>query len=157
FAAVIGFFVVSGYSIAHSIELSGKGFYFRRAQRIYPLYLFSYVLAILPFYLVGHTLQTVPGVTIHGPTSIKTDLCNLFFLNGFVSDRFLTNAPMWTLSIEVSYYVLAPIFQRLPSMALLAIIGVSSGLYYIHDHFHINMLMDVKHGMAAGMLLWAWL
>ena len=157
FAAVLGFFVVSGYSIAHSIELSRKGFYTRRAQRIYPLYLLSYLLALLPFYLVGHVLPSVPGVHIYGPPSMKNDLCNLFFLNGFVSDRFLTNAPMWTLSIEISYYVLAPIFWRLPSMALLGIIGISGGLYYMHDHFHINLMMDVKHGMPAAMLLWAWL
>src|SRR6516225_10531904 len=44
-AAVIGFLLVSGYSIAASLERSGRGFYRRRFLRIYPPYLAALVFA----------------------------------------------------------------------------------------------------------------
>ena len=154
FVAVVGFFVISGYSIAHSIEVKPQGFYLRRAERIYPLYLLSCLLALTPFFLFGHQIAAQPGYV--APT-FKTILGNLFFLNGVFCDRLTTNAPMWTLSIEVFFYVLAPLFRRMHTALLLGLIAVSSGMFYMHDRFHVTGLVDLHHGLAAAMLLWAWL
>jgi len=157
FTAVVGFFVISGYSIAHSIALSQKGFYARRALRIYPLYLLGCILAVVPFYLIGHTINAGNGQTLHGPIDAKTLLGNMFFLDGFVCHWLISNGPVWTLAIEVFFYILAPLFHRMKTPLLLAIIVGSGGLYYLHDRFHVDMLTNARHGLAAAMLAWAWL
>jgi peptidoglycan/LPS O-acetylase OafA/YrhL len=58
-AAVIGFFLISGYSIAASLQRSSKGFYRRRFLRIYPIYFFAIV--------TTHILSLVLGSGIQAP------------------------------------------------------------------------------------------
>jgi peptidoglycan/LPS O-acetylase OafA/YrhL len=45
-AAVVGFLVISGFSIAASLDRDPNGFYFRRFKRIYPIYFFAVLLGI---------------------------------------------------------------------------------------------------------------
>jgi peptidoglycan/LPS O-acetylase OafA/YrhL len=44
--AVIGFLLISGYSIAHSLQSQREGYFIRRAWRIYPVYITVLLLAI---------------------------------------------------------------------------------------------------------------
>jgi peptidoglycan/LPS O-acetylase OafA/YrhL len=47
FSAVVGFFIISGYSIHFSIKREEEGFYIRRIRRIYPTYFVALGLALL--------------------------------------------------------------------------------------------------------------
>ena len=48
FTAVLAFLVLSGYSIHHSYQ-SKKGFYWRRLERLLPVFVVSYVLCLMPY------------------------------------------------------------------------------------------------------------
>src|ERR1019366_8528321 len=62
-AAVVGFLLVSGYSIAASLDRESEGFYRRRFLRVYPLYFFAIVFAVaLEAWTKGH----VPWVRAAG-------------------------------------------------------------------------------------------
>jgi peptidoglycan/LPS O-acetylase OafA/YrhL len=47
--AVLGFLLISGYSIAHSLTKNPEGFYNRRFLRIYPLYFCAVIVSLIPF------------------------------------------------------------------------------------------------------------
>lgn len=51
FSAVLGFLLISGFSIAHSVSKATEGFYRRRFIRVYPLYLAAIIISIIPFFL----------------------------------------------------------------------------------------------------------
>ena len=74
-AAVLGFLMVSGYSIAHSLAQSETGFYRRRLRRIMPLY----VLALC----LGFAIGRMPGFEQWGgfaKLGFDQLICNFFFL-----------------------------------------------------------------------------
>jgi peptidoglycan/LPS O-acetylase OafA/YrhL len=60
FAAVVGFFIISGYSIHFSIEREEEGFYIRRVRRIYPIFFIALSLAVLTNFLLPE--NTVSGL-----------------------------------------------------------------------------------------------
>ncbi|MBS0658347.1 MAG: acyltransferase [Verrucomicrobia bacterium] len=153
--AVIGFFVISGYSIRASLAQHGDGtlaFYIRRVLRIYPLYLGA-VLLTHALNVAFRPALPLPGFTL-GSTGWATSAGNALLLQGFACATMPFNPPLWSLSVEVFYYALAPLFLLLPrpvavgSMALtfayfcLPIAGVRAEFFYGYDAF--------RH-------LWAWL
>ncbi|MEZ5692237.1 MAG: acyltransferase [Rickettsiales bacterium] len=110
--AVDAFFVVSGYLVYGSFVNSPKigGFYIKRFFRIYPLY-FTVIItqAITMFYLLGG------DVTIK--ETVKYLASNLVFANflspdmgGLLSNAHnpAINASLWTLKIEVMFYMIVP-------------------------------------------------
>ena len=120
---VIVFFVLSGFSIAHSLSsnTSIRQFYLRRLIRIYPSYIVALIWAGLVLALTRYwhphwydgTLttfsfqRTVPMNNFFEPGVM---IRNLFYLtdeSGFI-------APFWSLTYEVIFYFLAPfLFRRL--------------------------------------------
>jgi peptidoglycan/LPS O-acetylase OafA/YrhL len=117
---VIVFFVLSGFSIAYSLQSnrSPLQFYKRRFIRIYPSYLVALIWAGLVF---GITYFWHPGWyngTYTQAAFIRTNemkdylhwdviLKNLFYMP---SQGFIT--PFWSLTYEVIFYLLAPFFMR---------------------------------------------
>jgi peptidoglycan/LPS O-acetylase OafA/YrhL len=112
--AVLLFFVLSGFSIRLSVERRGLrdaasiGDYLRRrARRILP----PYLLALGVSALVAYTVAPVPAAAV----SLSTLAGNLLFLQtaiGVPGQWFMPyagNAPLWSLSFEVFYYLSYPL------------------------------------------------
>jgi len=126
---VIVFFVLSGFSIAHSLSsnTSVKQFYLRRLIRIYPSYLVALIWAGLIFALTRNWFpewydgsrtkfafeRTVPMNTFFEPTVI---LRNIFYM----TDEQGMIAPFWSLTYEVIFYILAPFLFRKVNLYILA-------------------------------------
>jgi peptidoglycan/LPS O-acetylase OafA/YrhL len=167
FSAVIGFLLVSGYSIASSISRKPEGFYKRRFFRIYPLYVCSILVSLIPFSLAGTKLHELANGAFITPNA-QSILGNLFLMQGFLVKYIPSNPALWTLSIECFCYLLAPFLIKLRQKSLLILIGLSSILFalcpyyiqYIHktesssgyDHYDFYL-----YGIGFILLFWAWL
>jgi peptidoglycan/LPS O-acetylase OafA/YrhL len=154
-AAVIGFLVLSGLSIAASYERERVGYYSRRAIRILPLYVLAIVFSALCTRITG------PVVFVDGPRydppSWGDAPANLVFAQGFFADSIVTNPVVWTLSIEVFFYAITPMLARLTSFALAAICAASFALFAAAPYFEHPFYGEMRHGAGAAMLGWAWL
>ena len=105
--AVLGFLLISGYSIAASFEAKQKGFYFRRALRIIPIYVLSIVFATL-VELYSPEKPLIDNIYIAN-TNINILLGNLFFMQGILVHSLESNPIVWTLSIEIFFYIITPL------------------------------------------------
>jgi peptidoglycan/LPS O-acetylase OafA/YrhL len=115
---VIVFFVLSGFSIAHSIEKSTsiKTYYFRRFVRIYPPYILAIiwggvVLLIINYFRPDFMMGNYDSLTYQRLVASRNyfeynvllkDLIFLPHLNGIIN-------PLWSLSQEAIFYLLAPL------------------------------------------------
>jgi peptidoglycan/LPS O-acetylase OafA/YrhL len=147
-AAVLGFLLISGISIGHSYIERPAAYFQRRFLRIYPLYFFAVCLTILLIATMGSPYP-LPGITMVA-THWKTNLANFFFLQGFASITISYNGPLWTLSMEVFYYLLAPLLVRMQMFALVALVLASMLLF---AYFPNEWLF----GYGAARYAWPWL
>ncbi len=157
-AAVVGFFLISGYSIANSIEKKPKGYFVRRYMRIYPLYFSVLVLSALLYFMGPEVVW--PLQTVERPSAASVVGC-IFLLQGFFIKVPWANSPLWTLSIEVFYYLFAPLFKRTPLVVLSILIAVSGAVYWTGWHPNWDgptwSYARQLYGFSAGAFLWAWL
>lgn len=114
-AAVMAFIVLSGYLIRLSLErVDLRAFAASRMRRILPPFLLAILLTCLLAFLAplafpsGSAAFTAP--TARETFSLDGLLPTLLFLNGFVGPTLSANGPLWSLSFEVWYYVLAICF-----------------------------------------------
>jgi len=95
------FFVLSGFLIAYRYFGNFKGFrqyYINRFARIYPMY---FLLTTL--YFILHHPNSIHNIEIF--------LANITFLRGFFDSlKFSMLAPGWSLTVEETFYFLAPVF-----------------------------------------------
>lgn len=155
--AVMVFFVLSGFLIGksltrninknHSLDLTT---YFKdRFNRIYPPFLFSIFLVgflyfLAPFFFATNSVNFFPSENYLARQSfdinIQSVISSLLFLNGFIGDTISVNGPLWSLSYEVWYYILAalmlksskPIYAIL-SIALLIVLSVLNKEFLVHS------------------------
>jgi len=137
---VIVFFVLSGFSIAHSLSSNNsvKQFYLRRLIRIYPSYIAALVWAGLIFALTRYWhphwydgslttfafMRTNPMNDFFEP---KVILHNIFYM----TDEDGMIAPFWSLTYEVIFYFLAPfLFRRVNIYIGTSIFLFISGLIF---------------------------
>jgi peptidoglycan/LPS O-acetylase OafA/YrhL len=154
-AAVFCFLVISGFSIAHSITVAPRGYFRRRMIRIYPLYVISVLLALLPFLFIASPIRTAAGTfELSQPGTI---LGNLFLLQAFVVRPLDSNVPLWTLAVEVCCYLLAPLFVRAPRILLLAIIAASAMAYAAFPKLGLGFYSSLLFGLPLLFMIWAWL
>ena len=146
-AAVLGFLLISGLSIGHSYRQNSDGFYARRFLRIYPLYFFAVLFTLLlipqigsPYFLSGKTVVA---------TGLATGIANFFLLQGFLSITIPYNGSLWSLSVEVFFYLLAPFLFKLRSNLILALLAISL--------LSFNFPMNWHYGYLALHYAWAWL
>src|SRR3569833_2209755 len=128
--AVPLFFLISGYCIHLSNikyikadePLPVKAYYLRRFRRLYPPYAAALVLSIVA------NLVTEPGYRL----SITDTLAHIFLLQGCTVNYFTSiNVVLWTISVEVAFYIIYPIFYYLRrkyslEKTLLATLAVSA-------------------------------
>ncbi|MBX9794873.1 MAG: acyltransferase [Burkholderiaceae bacterium] len=118
FEAILGFLLVSGYSIGASYQKSPAGFYLRRAWRVYPVYAGAIVL----MYAATPAELTPPLLGVLA--------LNLLFLNQiFTTTSYV--GPAWSLSLEVWLYALTPALARLSRSSILMLVLGSLVVYVI--------------------------
>ncbi|WP_428031360.1 acyltransferase family protein [Ancylobacter sp.] len=123
-AAVMLFFVLSGFlitkSLTRNIFLNGRldvGKYaVDRFDRLYPPLLFSMVLLLAIHLIAPYLLHSGTGQFVHSGGFISRSglqiewpafFGTLVFANGFAVGNLSANTPLWSLSYEVWYYLIA--------------------------------------------------
>ncbi len=154
-AAVLGFLLMSGFSIAASLEREEKGFYLRRLLRIYPLYLGAVALSLL-VEAATHGHVQIGGFSIEGE-KYSAALGNLFFLQAFFVRPLQFDGPLWSLAIEVFYYLLAPVFRRLDQKRLLALMALSLFCFLLPRGADFGLAYRALLETNALDYLWCWL
>ncbi|HWC60935.1 MAG TPA: acyltransferase [Verrucomicrobiae bacterium] len=154
-AAVVGFFAISGFSIANSISIRPERYILRRLWRIWPTYLFVFFFITLPvaWLLEKNHVQYFNNIAVTKGIVIG----NLFMLQGLVVTAMETNTSTWTLAMEEFYYLLAPLFRKSPGIVLALITGISATSYALARDFGWIRFAGLTHGIAHLCFLWAWL
>jgi peptidoglycan/LPS O-acetylase OafA/YrhL len=143
--AVKGFFVVSGYLILRSWDGStGFGDYAaKRARRIYP----AYAVIVLCCALLGALLTTLPVSRYFSLQWLRYLGANLVFLNFLAptlpgvfagNPEATVNGALWTLKIEVMFYVAVPILAWL--IHRYGAVAVSVTIYVASVAYSLGML-----------------
>jgi len=148
FEAILGFLLISGYSIGHSIQKRPEGYFVRRIFRIYPVYLAALVIT----YAVQRDAWT--------PSFVAHLIPNFFFLGELVQrDTYV--GPGWTLNLEVWLYALAPWFLRLRATTLEMLIGGSifcyAGYEVCRSLFHAPHYATTIGGLNLPCLGFIWI
>lgn len=149
FEAILGFLLISGYSIGASYRKEPSNFLWRRVKRIYPIYL-----AALAMIYVVHVVEKTPF-----PPSWELG-ANLLFLNQVVTSTSLVG-PAWSLSLEFWLYSLTPLLFRLSDKALHRTILGSFAAYCLYTCgrtlFHWNYYSGTAFGLNLLLLSFVWL
>lgn len=161
--AVYLFFVLSGYLMAkilHEKYNYKKGvlhFYFNRFTRIAPVYYFAVLISFPAAAVVErYWVQT---------TNIENLVSTLFFAGNYGS--LIANAPLWSLSTEMQFYLLAPLLplifattNRKYLISIYLLVLVTSVLvrvpyyeaprasYYFYTGLEVNLLFFLTGWMA---------
>ena len=149
-AAVIGFLLISGFSISHSLVSSPKRYVWRRFVRIYPLYLTAILLTCV--WGVGAEISGPEGVIHLNWPQLSQILGQALMLDGIVTRTLPGNPALWTLGLEWWCYMAAPLLlatkQRLllPVMIALSVghlswifLGHRLGGHYIHPYWGLKI------------------
>lgn len=153
-AAVMGFLVISGFSIAHSVHSNPQGYYRRRVIRVYPLYIIGLLAVVGLHLLLGPQVRVLQG-DFHEPSQ-ATLIGNFVFLQGFLVHPTNANGPLWTLGVEMFCYLWAPLLMRLHVRTLVALMMLSMIAYVVFPHLHIGFYSRLLFGLPVLFLFWAW-
>jgi peptidoglycan/LPS O-acetylase OafA/YrhL len=138
FEAILGFLLISGYSISVSYTKQPQGFLWRRILRLYPIYFTAMAATYLSFVVLK-----VP------PPHAATLILNALFLNQLVtSDSFV--GPAWSLSLEFWLYCLTPFLMRLPMTLTRLMVFGSFACYLIYTILRTLSHMPYYSGVGFG-------
>lgn len=163
--AVKSFFVISGFLIFMSYENSNStSLYFtKRIRRIYP----AYAIVIIGSTLFGLFYTSLPLKEYLSFTTFKYLISNLLFLNflqpslpGLFTENPIAavNGALWTLKIEVMFYVLVPLiamaFNRIGHIKVIIGIYILSLLYnyvlsYFYEVYKYTFFADLQHQLPG--------
>lgn len=147
-SAVACFLLISGISIGYSYKTSQNGYFKRRFLRIYPLYFFAVLSAVLLQYYLGSPYK-LPGEEMVA-AGLSTSIINFFFLQGFASITITYNGPLWSLGVEIFFYAIVPLLFKLKNYAIYVIIFIS---LFTFSFLRFNLL----YGYIALVWGWPWL
>lgn len=152
--SVLSFLMISGYSIAASYETGGKGFYARRALRIIPVYLIGIIFSVLVFFYLSET----PSVNTHQIQfpELSVIVGNLFFMQGILVESLESNPIVWTLMVEVFFYLITP-YLNVTNKYFIYIILASSLLFAGQRYLGFHYFSQMLYGINILFLAWAWL
>jgi peptidoglycan/LPS O-acetylase OafA/YrhL len=141
-SAVYGFLLISGYSIAASLERAEKGFLWRRARRIYPVYIASIFLVF-----AANTIRVAPQ-----PALIY--FMALVMLQTILVPTVAGGGQLWSLAVEWWNYILAPLFRILPGIGVWLLVAISFCLFILLTPAEPAFTL---HGIMFAQLSWLWL
>ena len=151
--AVFCFFLISGFSIHHSIAEQPVGYIGRRFWRIFPVNAVSVAIAWLAYSVFGLSSGYAVPET---PPSVWDWAAYLFLLQGIFPIRISIVQPNWSVNIEALFYAIAPLLNKLSHRALLVIVAVSFVALCLETHmFAMPALIERLFGNFA--FLWIWL
>jgi peptidoglycan/LPS O-acetylase OafA/YrhL len=154
--AVIGFLVISGYSIASSVSKSTKSFYRRRIMRLYPVYLASLLFIFVPFWIAKTNIIQTLNHTFEAPNPLLI-VGNVFFLQNVLIPSISANPVVWTLSLEVILYLFAPfIVKKVNDRNLLIFITFSAMCFVLSSYFKLPHFAKLLGGLNVIFLGWSW-
>ena len=145
--AVEAFFLISGFYISEILTKTyknSKDFYINRALRLYPIYFFVCILVLINSFLVkgnlsdffSYPLNVLSLPTIANLTLIGGDIAMFLQTDGMsiAIGHFEDSHPplytlllvpqSWTLSLEITFYLLAPFLVRFKTRAICLLIAV---------------------------------
>ena len=157
------FFILSGFVLAYSYKekfleekITKKSFYLARFARIYPLHFITLILA-------------VPIIYFHNSLGISSFFINLFLLQSFIPKEnlfFSFNAPAWSISNEMFFYLIFPfliiLFEKVKKLKTLFYIAapliLAAGIILVPEHYHkplfyVNPIIR-SFDFILGMLLY---
>lgn len=111
--AVLVFFLLSGFVIfANEREraLKPRGYYWRRLRRVYPALIIAMLISTMVAIDNGDFLDRFEIKELVGTFFSLQDLSLL--KPGVITDPFLGNEPLWSLSYEIVFYILFPVVLR---------------------------------------------
>lgn len=143
-SAVFGFLLISGYSIAASLDREEPGYFWRRIRRIYPTYLTAVALGAI-------TILLGAGA----PAPAWQFLMMAAMLQSFVAAPIHVVGHLWTLGVEWWNYMAAPAYRRARDGFLIGALLASLCLF---------VLLKIRPGvaqMSAGIpfitMSWMWI
>ena len=158
--AVNGFFIISGLLISWSIDrqFEWRAYTIKRFARIYPLYgvvILAQLATLLYFSGVPVNLQEMAKY-------LAANLSTLNFIQPYVGDmvNFPLNGSLWTIKIEVMFYIALPIFiwfVRKWGMGFLLVSWLMAFVFrYTVDDYSIQIARQLPGAMTffiAGYVL----
>ena len=153
--AVYGFLAISGFSIRHSIAYKPAGFLYRRFWRIVPVHIASVFLALFVYVLCQGNLVDGFKNQVSMPDKLHWFGC-LFLLQAVYPVAIDILFPAWSLSIEVIFYLIAPVMRRISAIAIVLLIG-SVSFYFYRPLISPDYIGLDTYGISALALFWAWL
>lgn len=152
--AVCTFFVISGFVIPYSMQLSGyqagdfRPFFLKRMIRIYPPYLVCIGL------MAGVELINVVAHHIPARVGAADTFLHLFYLNGILGRPWLMDI-FWTLGIEIQFYLfVALIWPLVISRKTAVFVGFT--ILFVVLSWRVNngaYLFSCSSYLALGMVL----
>ncbi len=128
-----------------------RTFYARRARRILPAYYVQLVFlffVVLPLLFPRLWVQSTPMVV----GNLGAHATFLHYTNPLTSASMTVNGALWTLAIEMQYYVLvplvAPLFVKWPWRSLVGAFLIAAGWRWLADH-HMDWLVAAYLKMVA--------
>jgi peptidoglycan/LPS O-acetylase OafA/YrhL len=152
--AVMCFFVISGFSIHHSIETNPVGYGRRRFWRIFPVHAISIGIGWSAWSVLGFSgSYATPQI----PPTTWEFLGYFLLLEAFVPLTIPFFFPSWSLSIEVLYYICAPLLKRFGTSQIIPALMIASCSLFVAWSYIRDQYIALAYGFAAFALLWAWL
>ena len=149
FEAVLGFLVISGYSVTVSLEQRPDGFLRRRLLRVLPAYLACLALTLGVMAFVQHKPLPAAGEI----------LANALLLNQLVTHTSIL-LPAWSLSLECWFYALLPLLAMLPARHVRRLAWSSFAAFVAftvgRTLLHLPYYAGVGYGANVPLLAFAW-
>ncbi|NPT62596.1 acyltransferase family protein [Paraburkholderia elongata] len=158
--AVYGFFILSGYSIAASIERSTVGFIRRRFVRIWPLYLAAIAFGMVACLLIPNGFEwPLKTAFTPGSASALSVIASLLMLQTVIAGPIPIVGQIWSLSAEWWHYMISPRLRKAPSWVLLVLIAASFVSYInaFPPGPGVAGMGDLSYGKGIIGLSWIWL
>lgn len=154
-AAVFCFFILSGWSIAASLDRdsNARAFYGRRVDRLWPTLAVLTGIGLLPWIISGGAVAG-GGRTLLPPPDLKEFLAIALLvppLWGWKPQ--ILGGPLWSLVCEVIYYAAAPLLWRLRDGQIIVLCAASA---LLDLRLGAGPDTPLLGGVSAMALFWWW-
>lgn len=141
------FFLISGFIILRTVERTKpSAFLMQRFFRIFPLCFVSVLL------VAGATAAYCAYMGFEQPNSIKSVLTSSFAMN-FYNGAFSTVPVLWTLEVEIAFYIIMAVLAALPGKVNTASIVCLSGVCLLFTALTVSPLVQEGRSETVRILL----